>query len=205
MDPIARMARSHTKWLLLSLLCGLAFAKPAHAGQLGPVWTCSTAQFGLIVRTNALQGNRCKVASFSPFARLFFFTMQDRNGIASNKCAVPVSMATNFVQINKNVQIVGVNNGAAILLNDQSNIATSGSTWFFCAPASTAGSILQKNVNVQVVGVNNGFLLMKSDQSNVAVDSGNAASIVQVNVNVQVVGVNNGTAILTNTQSNTAA
>jgi len=205
MDPIARKARSHTKWLLLSLLCGLALARPAHAGQLGPMWSCRTWQFGAIVRANAVQGKRCRVARVSPSAAVLFFTVKERNGAASRKCHVPASLAKDITQQNQNTLIVDGNHNVVTLQNDQSNIFIGHGTWFFCCPKSAVGSVLQKNINATVVAGNGNIVLVESNQENIAVDSGSAAAIAQVNINLVFVAGDNNVVWVKNTQSNMAA
>jgi hypothetical protein len=209
MKPIERSARSRTMWLMLSMLGALALAQPAQAqrqGLRGPMWACSTSQFGAIVAANAMNGKRCRKQHFAPGLGLFFFSMEERNGAPSKKCVVPKSLAAPIVQINNNVQVgVSLFGGNVELTSLQANAYVAPKTWYFCAPASAAAPIIQKNNSVQkALSIGGGNVLLQSDQVNVAAPASAAQPVVQINNNVQVgVSIGGGDVMLSSTQVNT--
>lgn len=207
MHPIERSARSKTMWLMLSMLAGLALAQPAHAqwgsqGMRGPMWACRTSQFGGIVTSNALKGQRVKNHHFNPFLGLFLFSTQERNGAPSKKCHVPKHLVAPIVQINNNVQVGVAIGGSVELYNSQSNVYVAPQTWYFACPSWAAGPIIQKNNSVQKAFSLGGSVVMQSDQTNVAVPSSTAQPVVQINNNVQVGVAIGGDVMLSNSQTN---
>jgi hypothetical protein len=207
MNPIARSARSRTMWLMLSMLAGLALAQPAHAqwgsqGVRGPLWACRTSQFGSIVVSNAMKGQRVKNHHFNPFLGVFLFSTQDRTGGPSKKCFVPKHLVAPIVQINNNVQVGVAIGGSVELYNSQLNTYVAPQTWYFSAPSWAAGPIIQQNNNVQKAFSLGGTVVLQSDQTNVAVPASSAQPIVQINNNIQVGVAIGGNVYLSNTQTN---
>jgi len=207
MKPFERSARSRTMWLMLSMLGALALAQPAQAqwgsqGVRGPMWTCTTSQFGAIVAANAMNGERCRKQHFSPFLGLFFFSVEEKNGAPSKKCFVPKQLVAPVVQINNNCQVGVAIGGSVALYSSQLNTYVAPTTWYFCAPASAAGPIIQKNNNVQKALAVGGSVLLQSDQTNVAVPASAAQPVVQINNNVQIGVAIGGDVILSSTQTN---
>jgi hypothetical protein len=208
MNLIERTARSRSMWLMLSMLAGLALAQPAHAqwggqqGVRGPMWACRTSQYGSIVTSNALKGQRVKNHHFNPFLGVFLFSAQERNGAPSKKLFVSKQQAPLVLQINNNVQVGVAVGGDVILINEQSNVYVAPQTWYFACPASQAGTIVQKNNNVQQAFSLGGSVIMQSDQTNVAAPASVGQNVVQINNNVQVGVAIGGDVILSNKQTN---
>jgi hypothetical protein len=199
-------------WLMLSMVCGVALARPAHAqwgnpsqSVRGPMWACSPSQYGSILTTNIFKGQRCRMTHFSPSLGLLFFTAQDQSGAPSKKCYVPGYLVAPVVQVNNNVQVGVAIGGSVMLQSTQSNVYVAPQTWYFAAPAGAAAPIIQKNNNVQQAWAIGGTVLMQSDQANVAVPSTASGPIIQVNNNVQVGVAIGGDVILSSNQTNIAS
>jgi len=209
MKPFERSARLQTMWLMLSMLGALALAQPAQAqwgsqGVRGPMWACQTSQFGAIVTSNALKGQRVKSHHFNPFLGVFLFSTQEKNSAPSKKCFVPKQMVAPILQINNNVQVGVAVGGDVILINEQSNVYVAPQTWYLACPSWAAGPIIQKNNNVQKAFSLGGTVILQSDQTNIAVSSSAAQPVVQINNNVQVGVAIGGDVILSNKQTNIA-
>lgn len=209
MNLIERTARSRSMWLMLSMLAGLVLAQPAHAqwgggqqGVRGPMFACRTSQFGGIVTSNALKGQRVKNHHYSPWLGVFLFSTQEKNGAPSKKCYVPTYMVAPVVQINNNVQVGVAIGGSVEMYNTQSNVYVAPTTWYMTCPASTAGPIIQKNNSVQKAFSLGGNVVLQSDQTNVAVPASAGQPIVQMNNNVQIGVAIGGDVMLSSTQTN---